>query len=106
MNFREFIKRNPHAGATVGVALLLVALIIMGLHLLRSGDVDVSGSMYYSDDDGKTYFVDRGDRITPFDHNGRPAVGAVVYRCGGAPPFVGFLMHNTDDARAGLEAAQ
>ena len=107
MSLRETIGQNPRAAASVGGALLVIALAAIGFHLLGGGSrFDVSGSMYYSDDDGKTYFADRGDRITPFDHNGQPTVGAVVYRCGAGKPFVTFLMRYTDDARAALQAAQ
>jgi len=107
MSLREYIGRNPHAATAVAAAFLMVGLVIIGFQLFGGGSrLVVSGRMYFSDDDGKTYFVDRGDRITPFDHHGQPAVWAVVYRCGDAPPFVGFLMRNTDDARAALEAAQ
>jgi len=91
----------------VAAAYLIFGLLVIGRQLFGGGSrLVVSARMYFSDDDGKTYFVDRGDRITPFDHNGQPAVGAVVYRCGTGKPFVTFLMRYTDDARTELEAAQ
>ena len=56
--------------------------------------------VYYSDDDGKTFFVDDVDKVYPFDRNGKPAYRAYVYRCGDQPPFVHYLGRYTDKAKA------
>jgi hypothetical protein len=50
---------------------------------------------FYSDDDGATFFVDDVAELTPFEHEGKSAVRAYVYRCPGAAPFVGYLQRQT-----------
>src|SRR5439155_23406719 len=45
----------------------------------------------FSDDDGKTYFADDVYKAYPFDHNGKQAYRAYVYRAGSGTPFVGYL---------------
>ena len=42
--------------------------------------VIVPTSGYFSDDDGKTYFQDDASKIAPFDHNGKQAVSAYLFR--------------------------
>ena len=47
--------------------------------------------MYFSDDDGATYFLDNLAQEVPFDHNGKLAFRAYVFRCQSGAPFVAFL---------------
>lgn len=54
---------------------------------------------YYTADDGKTLFADDAERLPPFDHDGKPAVRAMVYSCdGGKTRFVGYLQKLPEDA--------
>jgi hypothetical protein len=47
---------------------------------------------YYTVDDGTTYFTDDASKGFSFDHNGQPAVQAMVYSCdGGSTKFVAYL---------------
>jgi len=47
---------------------------------------------YFTDDDGVTFFAAPADTIAPFQHSGREAVAAQVFRCGEyGEPFVGYL---------------
>ena len=45
---------------------------------------------YYSDDDGQSWFEDQVFKITPFDHNGHEAVGAMLYSTNGKN-YVAYL---------------
>lgn len=48
--------------------------------------------VFYSDDEGKTYFPDSVEKTFPFDRNGKQAFRAFVYSCGETgKPFVGLL---------------
>lgn len=42
---------------------------------------------------------------SPFDHNGKPAYRALVFRCRTGGPFVGFLAKYSDQSKAQAEAA-
>lgn len=50
----------------------------------------------YTTDDGKSFFYAVGDRVAPFDHDGKPAVIGHLYRIGEGEPFVGWLEKYTD----------
>jgi hypothetical protein len=48
--------------------------------------------MWYTTDDGKTFFADDADRISPFEHNGKQAYRCYVWTCdGGKTKFVSHL---------------
>ena len=101
MSIRETLNAKRGLGVGVGIALLIVAVIVI---LRSSGGPDYSVSrMYYSNDDGATYFADDADRIYPFDHEGKSAYRAYVYRCGDDAPFVAYLARYNEQTKAKLD---
>jgi hypothetical protein len=104
---RQTINENPalSTGVTIGVIVLALLIILweaFGSHRHRPLD---AGRAFYSDDDGQTWFADVANKRTPFtDANNKPAVQALVFKCGGQP-FVGYLLRSTisdgDPAAAG-----
>src|SRR5205814_8476268 len=92
--------RRP--AATVAVVVLLTALAVASivLQLRPPGELPVvSPKDFYTTDDGDTWFVDDNDKITPFDHDGRPAVLVHLFTCdGGNTKFVGYLERLPDGA--------
>ncbi len=107
MSLREFIDRHRRVVLVVMSLVILAALFYIGRHLLgRNDQLDASQNVFYSCDDGKTFFSDRMDRIVPFDHEGMQAFRAAVYRCDQGTPFVAFLMQPDDIARKELDTAQ
>ena len=90
MGVREKINSSkPLAFSVAGIA--LVAAVGIAVWANSSGLGGRSSKGFFSDDDGKTWFADDVDKVPPFDHNGKEAVQAFVYRAGGNPPFVGYL---------------
>ena len=62
--------------------------------------------VYYTTDDGQSWFVDDAKRVPPFSKDGKEAVKACVFRTGlGRPPFVGFLVRYTPEGKKRLENA-
>jgi hypothetical protein len=57
--------------------------------------------MFYSDDDGRTYFKDSIYKFPPFDHGGRIADVAVVIEDSGSKA-VGYLVRYTPEAQKEL----
>jgi hypothetical protein len=64
----------------------------------------LSASAYFSDDDGKTWFIDDAANVPPFAHNGKTAYRALLYRCPEGKPFVQRLESFTDEAKSKIEA--
>lgn len=93
MGVRAWMNQNPRTvtgitGAVVGVALVSIVVQVMAT---RHRPPTAAPKIYYSDDDGKTYFAASSDLVPPFDHNGNQAVRAYIFQCPGGKPFVGYL---------------
>jgi hypothetical protein len=60
--------------------------------------------LYFTDDDGKTFFPESAAKIPPFDHSGKQAVEAIVYKCDGKEPFVNHMKRFTPEAKKQMES--
>lgn len=90
MGIREAINQNKKLGYGVTAALVAGAAWL-GIWLNSSGFPANSTKAFFTDDDGKTFFADNIEKVPPFDHNGKTAHQAMVYRAGSNPPFVAYL---------------
>jgi hypothetical protein len=99
MGIRETIEKY-RGTATVIAAILCLGGIALAVWSNRSGIPAPLKLAYYTDDDGKTYFVDDINKVTPFDHNGKQAYRAFVYRFGAGKPFVAYMTCLTEKGRA------
>ena len=102
MGIRETINNNPAATGIAGSIILVAAIIWIYVSNQDVASIRAS-TAYYSSDDGKTYFADDIDRIYPFDHEGKQAYRAYVYRCGDKAPHVSYLAKYSDSVRTKLE---
>jgi hypothetical protein len=83
--------------------IVIVAAVIIIFAESRSASLQKIDRAFYSDDDGQTYFVDSVDKLFPFDHNGKQAYRAYVFKCGDGTTFVGYLARYTDSAKSRLQ---
>jgi hypothetical protein len=102
MPLRESIQKHSKA---VTIAVLAAAAISLFCAMQQVSSVGASPNTkaYFSDDDGKTWFDDDALRPFPFNHKGRPAYRAHIFRCG-AMTFCGYLESMPDDVRGGIDA--
>jgi hypothetical protein len=108
MGFRETLNQRPRLTAAVATTFALLGIGFM-LWQRSSATVNSTGPwpLFYSDDDGETCFVAVINELPPFDHNGKTAVYAQVFRCGsGGKPFIGYLSKYDEKYKAMLEAAK
>jgi hypothetical protein len=107
VGIRETLNDNPRltTGVTVGIIVVVLGIIFWSMRgsAPAGAGTKASNQAFFSDDDGKTYFADDAKKLPPFDHNGKEAVLARVYRCGGKP-FVNHLERYTPDAKTQAEA--
>ena len=104
MGFREVLEKKPFATKMVAILFISLCAVIIWREL-RSQGVPASvlktqGKEFYSDDDGKTWFLDDQLKGSPIDHNGKPAYRALVYRCPDGKPFVAYLAKYSDEQQA------
>ena len=106
MGLQETLNKNPKVTLGVIGGLLLLAF---GVAAYRMGDdsSEAPTKAFYTDDDGRTTFVDSVDRYPPFDHGGKTAVRAVVFTSdGGKTQFVGYLERYTPETIKKLHALE
>lgn len=104
MSVRENIeKRKP---IVIGAAILaiVVAGVVIASQMRDAMGTAGPGDAYFTNDDGKTFFADDAQKLTPFDKDGKPAVRAHVFECGGER-VVGYMSRMTVGAKQAFEEA-
>jgi hypothetical protein len=112
MGIREVINRKP--GIAIGtIALVLIALAVFIFLQFRANHqvmAPVAGDgpkSWYTADDGKSWFPDRANRVTPFDHDGKQAYRCYVWTCDeGKVTFVSHLERLKPSLRAALKGKE
>jgi hypothetical protein len=104
MSVRETINGRPKTVCAIAAAVIVVIVFTVFAEMRPpSGTVSVVSKLYFTVDDGKTYFADDSSKIPPFDHDGKQAVQAVVFRCDQGEPFVGYVLRFPPQVKAELE---
>jgi hypothetical protein len=104
MGIHETIRAKPAVAATVALLIIITAAAVIAFELKPNRiDSALANSRFFSDDDGRTWFIDSKGRIPPFDHDGKTAYGAEVFRCGDGSFFVAYLEKFSDKQKADIE---
>ena len=106
MGLREQLNENPRitTGITVAIIVVMLALLLWPRGGRGRGfGGPTTAQTFFTIDDGKTWFPDDAKKLPPFKKDGKDAVRAVVYRCGGKE-FVNHMERFTVDAQKKLEA--
>ena len=113
VSLRQKINKNPGAAAGLGITVLVVAGILVALQL-RGGQSSTAnrpqaavGKVFFTDDDGTTFYVDDVTNVPPYDHNGKKAYRAVVYMVqdANAKRYVAYMQSYDPADKAKIEAA-
>ena len=100
ISIRESLQHR-RTGVIVAAVLFCAAIVIAGYNFWPFGHKSNSSEVFYSDDDGQTYFKDSVYKFPPFDHNGKIANAAMVIQDQGSN-VVGYLVRYTPDIRKRL----
>jgi hypothetical protein len=111
VGIRETLQKRPSlAAAAAGVMIVggAIAIYVQARDFGSSGE----GRAFFTTDDGKTFFADRNTRLAPFEKDGKQAVRAHVFECGGQR-VVGYLscyrpeaIRATQEPKAARDAGQ
>lgn len=100
MGMRETMEKKR--GVSVGLAVVLLVVGVGGIVwqlMARGGDTRNNiPNEFFTADDGQTFFTASATNVAPFDHDGKQAVKAIVYECGGKQ-FVAYMERFTPEAR-------
>jgi len=96
MAVRETLQKNPAAAAVAAGLLIVIFGFVIRFELKGQSNLSNAGKVFYSDDDGKTWFLDDLAKGSPTDHDGKQAYRVLLYRCPGGQPFVAYLAKYSD----------
>lgn len=103
-------KMNQYRSVGIGASLCAIVLALAFIvwweaRGSRPASSAAVTNAFYSDDDGKTWFIDDLVKVVPFDHHGRQAVRADIFRCTNGKPFVGYLERYSEAVKDKINAA-
>jgi hypothetical protein len=106
---REALRANSSKTTVVATGAVGILLLVVAWELMGGSDSVLPGSSvgkaFFTDDDGKTTFVDEATKTPPFEHNGKEAVRVQMFRCG-STKFIGYLGRYSRESLAALEKAR
>jgi hypothetical protein len=100
------MNENPVVTTILTVVIMLAALgFIISKFIGHAGPAPkIPTTCYFSDDDGKTWYIDDTKHVPPYDHNGKTAYRALLYKCPNGKPFVQRLECFDADSKGKIEA--
>jgi hypothetical protein len=104
VGLRELIKGNQYVAGAFGVLMIVGSAVAIFIQARDDGSTS-SGEVYFSNDDGKSFFPAPSTKLPPFERDGKPAYRAHVFECGGKR-VVGYLSRYTPEALKALEEAK
>ena len=106
MGVRQQINETKKLGLGVGAAVVVIALVLVAIQFRGPSDASAVtlNNAFYTDDNGKSFFKDDINKIVPFDHGGKQAYRADVFRGADGKQFVGLIYRYTDAGRKEMEA--
>jgi hypothetical protein len=100
MNVREKLN-DGRLGIGIGIAMIAIAAVAIYLYVRPTSPRVNATELYYSDDDGASYYKDSVYNFPPYDHNGKTAYQVMVFDDGGKH-FIGYLVRYTPAAHKQL----
>ena len=105
MGLRDAMDKKPMTTVAVVCGIIVLCLCWIVYNFLPDHPA-VLDKAFYSDDDGKTWFVDSKALVPPFDHDGKQAVRVMMFTCGDTKKqFVGYLERYKPEMKQRLDAS-
>ena len=104
MGIRETIEKKQPLVIAIATFVLIGAVVAIFVQARNFSSYN-AGDAYFTIDDGQTFFVDTGAKLPPFDKDGKKAVRAHVFMCGGTR-VVGYLSRYTEETLKAIEEAK
>lgn len=101
---RKLLNAHPWVVVPAMIVLVLLAGYTAYSQFRQALGMQGSPGLYFSDDDGNTWYSEKPGTLSPTTRNGKESVRAHVYSCEGRS-FVAYLERFTPEARAALESA-
>jgi hypothetical protein len=97
------MNKNPAMASGITIGLIVLVLVLMVMYLRSGGALPPRGmQVYFTVDDGKTYFSADRTNIAPWTSDGKEAVRCHVFKCNDQL-FVGYLTKNIPKGKSFVE---
>ena len=92
MGVRDWINNHPKTAGGVTAAIIAITITTIVVQVLANRKKYPSDLplVFFTVDDGKTWFSASASNVPPWDYKGQPAVAAHVFQCNGKQ-FVGYM---------------
>ena len=80
MAVRRVLNENPVIAVA---AIVVIAALAVWMSIRTISPAGPGTKAFYTDDDGKTWFADEANKVTPYTRDGKEVVSAVVYESQG-----------------------
>ena len=104
MSLRDKLNKNGKL-ATIGATLVIVIALVVVIWLAMPRHSSQPRGVYFTVDEGKSYYTESLESVPPLTKDGKEAVQALVFKCGWGSPFVGYLQKFTPEMKKRLEEA-
>jgi hypothetical protein len=83
VGIRQSVNDHPVPAAILTVVIMLAGGYFVGLYLgfFHHSQTPLVIKCYYCDESGQNVFIDNAENVPPFDHNGKLAYRAVIFKC-------------------------
>jgi hypothetical protein len=105
VGLRENLNKKPAYAVAITVIVILGALVFIFWQTRPETPGEIETRVFYTDDDGKTWFPEQANHVPPFNHNGKDAVRCFVYKNNGQP-FVAYMRKFTKPVAAKISGNQ
>jgi hypothetical protein len=105
VGLREKINENKTLATVITIAILVIAMIAILIQVFSSSNpANAPGQVYFTADDGATFFADSAEKIPPYTQDEKTFYGARVFQCEDGTRFVGVMERYTPAAKTKLDA--
>lgn len=98
MNIKSVLNQNPVITIVI-VAAVAGGAVWMGVR--STLPPQPKGQVYFTADNGTTWFADKATTVTPYTKEGKEVVRAYVFQCKDGKPFVAYLTKQNPSALSG-----
>jgi hypothetical protein len=99
---RQSLNKHWIIGIIAALILIVASMVLLAnwrKEATAPGAVPLK-QVYFTDDDGQTWFADDATKVYPFDHGGKQAYRAYVFKCGeSGKPFPAYLEQIKEETR-------
>jgi len=103
MGIRETLNEKKGVSTAVAIGFVAIAIALIVWQVTATGGPSGPAQLFFTTDEGQTYFGADASSLPPFDHDGKQAVRAHVYECNGKP-FVAYVERYKPEAKKALLA--